>query len=370
MKTKVLHLTTGAKMAGAENLLVSVADRYDRKNFEYLFCTLSKKGSLHDRLQQYDVKAYSLDIKGIFDFPGALIKLVFLLRKENVEIIHTHLLHACIFGQIAACISGVKYRLMTRHYTDYLHLFGNSRQRYMDRLSTSIATKIIAVSHAAKTVMSTREGVNSDKIVVVHNGFDEKRISFFNINPTEDGFKHVVSIASLEPRKGHRFFIEAASEIALVKPDVRFLIVGDGAIGEDLKHMVETLNLSSKIKFLGYREEIFDILRYADIFVQPSVEEGFGISILEAMAMGKPIVASRVGGIPEIIKDGVCGFLVPPADKYALAQAIIRLLDDESLIRKMGHKAKAIVKDYFSIEKMVRSYEDIYRHMINNIERK
>jgi glycosyltransferase involved in cell wall biosynthesis len=174
-------------------------------------------------------------------------------------------------------------------------------------------------------------------------------------------------VANANTWKGYEIFIKAAQSVAKRLPTVRFFAVGEvnGDLSADLHGLVEQLNLQKYVTFLGFREDVPEILRDSDLFVLSSLSEGLPLVTLEAMSAGTPVVATRCGGQLELVRDGVSGVLVPPGDANALADSILGLLNDPARGRQMAQAARAVVRDKFSVNAMVHNYEALYDRLLN-----
>jgi glycosyltransferase involved in cell wall biosynthesis len=232
--------------------------------------------------------------------------------------------------------------------------------------------KLIAVSRSIQRV-AIESGVDPSRIEVVYSGIDTGR----SISPSEGRRLRnqygippdrlvIGTVANLFPRKGYEYLIQAVMEVNRKKPGICCLIVGEGdeVYRSKLQEMVQKNGLEKIVTFLGFQQDVPSHIAAMDIFVLPSIMEGFGIVLLEAMAVGKPIVATTVGGIPEIVEDQVTGFLVPPRNSGALAQKIMDLLENPDLREKLGQAGKARVLDRFSVQRMTLQLQDIYRGLV------
>lgn len=369
---KVLHLTTDSKIAGAEKLLIEMARDFNGQKFELFFCTLKGKGDLHKELEKLNKKNFSLNCSGILDLPIAAIKLISLIKKYKIDIVHTHLFHASVFGQFIVRILGGPKGIMTRHYSDLLYLYGSKYQRFLDSVASRFANRIIAISEGVKSVLIGFESVDPKKITVIYNGTQfpcpqPKKADIGNIKKEfslSQNVKVIGSVGTLHPRKGHRYLIESAKLLCKERDDIIFLIVGDGWLKDDLVRLRDRLDLKDKIIFAGYRKNTMDLLAIMDIVVHPSVEEGFGLSIIEAMSMSKPVIATRVGGIPEIIEDDKTGMLVPAKDPVLLAKAIKFLLDNPDTRESISLAASKSVEARFNLKDMISSYQRFYESVL------
>jgi len=230
---------------------------------------------------------------------------------------------------------------------------------------------VIAVARRVRDFAVKSIGVPSEKLVVIYNsveiseyqgGVDVARIrEELEIDPA-----HTVvgTVSRLDEAKGIRYFLQAVPEVLIRNSEVSFLIVGAGSQRRELERLARDLDIESRVIFAGYRPDVVKMLAIMDVFVLPSLYEGFPNAVLEAMAIAKPVVATRVGGTPEAVEDGVTGLLVPPRDPKALAEAIIALLQDRERAEAMGQAGRERVERYFSAERMVQETEALYEELI------
>jgi glycosyltransferase involved in cell wall biosynthesis len=214
--------------------------------------------------------------------------------------------------------------------------------------------------------MLVADGVPAERTVTVHEGIDVDRVAAAPPVNVHEAFwlPHdapvVGNVAALVPHKGQRHLIEAAHLVVQEFSDARFVILGEGELREPLEHLVKTHHLEKHVLLPGFRTDVFGCIKGFDLFAMSSVTEGLGTSLLDAMACSRPIVATRAGGIPEIVEDGVNGVLVPPRDHAAMAAAIVRMLRDAGLRRRMGEAGLARVRERFTVERMVAATAAVY----------
>jgi len=364
---KILHLTTDSKIAGAEKLLIGIAKEFDRKKFEIYFCTIKERGDLQNELEKLGQEALSLDCSSFAQLPTAYLKLSNIVKKYKINILHTHLYHASIIGQEVAHSQKNVVGIITRHYSDLLYIYGSAMQRKLDRKASSRAKNIIAISNGVKKVLVEQDKIDEKKITVIHNGidFNEFRIKDNSIDIRKDLLldketKIIGAIGSLHPRKGHRYLIEAADILCRKIFNIKFIIAGEGVLEKELVDLRDAFGLEDKIIFTGFRKDVVDVIQAMDVIVQPSIEEGFGLSIIEAMSLGKPVIASCVGGIPEIIDDKKTGILVQSKNPIALAEAIEFFLNNKKEADLICKTAQEKVRRKFDLIKMIRRYEELY----------
>ena len=214
--------------------------------------------------------------------------------------------------------------------------------------------------------MLVGDGVPEDRTVTVHEGIDVDHVSSAPPVDVHAAFwlPHqapvVGNVAALVPHKGHRHLIEAAHLVVQAMPDVRFVILGEGELREQLEHQVRERRLEKHVLLPGFRTDVLGCIKGFDLFAMSSVTEGLGTSLLDAMACSRAIVATRAGGIPEVVEDGVTGVLIPPHDHGAMAQAIVMLLKDRLRRQQMGEEGLARVRQQFTVERMIAGTAAVY----------
>ncbi len=359
-RPRILQLLATGGNGGAQESYSGLLLRLDRSAYEIRALSLSS-GSAVQRLRRLGIE---VEVIVEADDKAAVRELASYLRREEIDLLHAHMYRAEVIGARAAVAAGTPVVMATVHSsrvrsaTDVATLAALTP--VMDRLivpSASIAAKVRA------------EGRGGAAFTVVPNGVDLAR---FDLPLTARALRHEFGIphgapllgvvARLEPEKGHRYLIEAMPAILRGAPETWMVIVGEGSLDAELRAQAAALPAPApeRIVFTGRREDVAAITGEIDVAVLPSLREAQGISILEAMARRRPVVASAVGGIPEVLTDGLDGLLVPPADAAALAEASIRLACSPELRRQLGEAGRATVEARFSLDAMVRRYEEIY----------
>lgn len=286
------------------------------------------------------------------------------LKEHHIQILH---------GGSAVALMAAMYRRVPITITHWHGSYGlhKWKTRLSRRFWAKFSTLNIAVSHSTKEYVTERLGIPPDRIKVIHNGIEV--VNFQSSKPRERvrrdlGVPLEVPVVGLVARlahwgKGHR---ELFSAMAALRPryPLHALIVGDGWRRPAMEKMVQDLGLADVVHFLGTRYDIADLLTGMDIFVLPSQTEGISLSILEAMAAGLPVIASRVGGTPEIIRHKENGILIPVGDSQALADNLARLLEDPALARQLGDAGRKDAYGYFSLDRMGREIEETYEALI------
>jgi len=293
----------------------------------------------------------------------ALLGLSRLLRGFRPHILHLHTSHAHTLGLLAARISPGPEIVVSRRVDFHL------RRTPLRGLKYGVGVaKYLAVSRRIRDVL-IEDGVEPGKIEVVYSGLDRAHLQMadgdrwrrkLGIGP--DGLL-VGNVASLAPHKAQTYLLRAAKEVLGKLPQVRFVLVGEGELAGKLRREIRDLNLQGKVILAGFQRDMASLYAALDLFVLSSYLEGLCTSLLEAMFYGVPIVATRTGGVPEIVEDGVNGWLVPPRDPQAMAQAIEGLLEKRELARKFAARGKALVRK-FGIDETVRRTEAIYQEVL------
>lgn len=292
------------------------------------------------------------------------------VKRLKPDVLHAHDPHAVAMAALALSMGagtnaphGRSPALVASRRVDF-HLKLNSFSRWKYRQVDCF----IAASEAIRKML-VADGIPASRTVTVHEGIDLEHVAAAPPVNIHEAFwlpHHapvVGNIAALVPHKGQRYLVEAARLAVREVPDARFVILGEGELREHLERQVHEFHLEKHVFLPGFREDVLGCLKSFDIFVMCSVTEGLGTSLLDAMACGKPVVATRTGGIPEVVDDGVTGVLAPVRDAHALAEAIVGLLKDSERRAQMGEAGLARVRERFTVERMVRATAGVYRRL-------
>ena len=284
------------------------------------------------------------------------------VKKLRPDVVHAHDPHGIAMAALALSFAGAGPApvLVASRRADF-HLKGNSLSRWKYRQVDCF----IAASEAIRRML-VADGIPASRTVTVHEGIDVEHVEAVepvNVHETYWLPHHapiVGNVAALVPHKGQRYLVDAAHLVVQELPDARFVILGEGELREHLERQVRDYRLEKHVVLPGFRTDVLGCIKGFDLFAMSSVTEGLGTSLLDAMACGKPIVATDAGGIPEVVDHGVTGTVVPPRDPRAMATAIVELLRDESRRQKMGQAGLARVKASFTVERMVAATAKVY----------
>jgi glycosyltransferase involved in cell wall biosynthesis len=367
-KINVLQLMTDSKIAGAEKIVLELAKGMDKNRFNVIVCCLSGEGPIFDEAKKNNIKIMALGIQSKFYFLRSL-KLIKLLKDERIDILQTHLFHANLCGRILGRLGGVKIIISTEHIMG----FESGVRILLNRMTSFLVDRYIAISFGIGEFLNKTVGISSLKITVIKNGIDLDKFissSFQDINTLRrnlgfnPGDKVVGIVARLHKQKGHVFLLQAFKDVVQAIPNAKLLIVGNGPLKKRLGKIALDLGIGNNVIFTGFRDDIADIMLLIDLLVSPSLWEGLPVTILEAMAAKKPVVATNVGGVLEVVEDGVSGILIKPRDTNALADALIGLLGDNQLRMRMGEAGWSRLSENFNAKRMIKETEELYETLV------
>ncbi len=364
-RINLLHLITGLETGGAESLLVNIARKLDKTRFNVKIAYIWGPGSLAAEIRRAKISVFDLSRKGKLD-PLVLIRLIFLLKREKIRILHTHLVHASIVGRVAAKLAGVTQIISTRHYGYYER--EKSLINWLERKTAAFNSRFIAISESVKDYLTRKQKYDCEKVIVLHNAIDLNLFdSAHQVGVSKSGVSPVIgSVGRLHSSKGYVTLLRSMPYVIDRFPGVKLVIVGTGRERGRLDRLCAQLGIAGNVVFLGSVKpsEIPLLLRTFTAFVLASNWEGFGLAAVEAMASSLPLVASDVGGLSEIVQDGITGFLVPARRPRVLAQRIVQLLENPDLCLQMGNEGRRRAQALFSLDSMVKKLEDLYGHML------
>ena len=350
-KLRVAHVTQGLDLGGSEKLLVEFARHADRQRFELLFISLGDRGVLTKDVESLGWPVMPLNVPSGLR-PELVLRLARWLRCQRIDVVHTHDDRQLLYGALAARLARVPRVIHTRHGRS---LGLSPRQQRLVALAARRIHRFVCVSRDAAR-LSARQGIPRQKLCIIWNGIDLDRFSFTGLHP--DG--PAVLVARLSPEKDIGTLIEAARLMVRREPSFRLEIAGDGTCLTELQDWTRRLGLEDRVRFLGATHFVHGVLSRARLFVLSSISEGVSLTLLEAMATGLPVVATDVGGNPEVVSHGETGLLVAPRDPAALARAIWRVWSDRNLGRELGAAGRRRVEKHFEVRRMVAQYEKLY----------
>ncbi|MDH4071135.1 MAG: glycosyltransferase, partial [Ignavibacteria bacterium] len=326
-------------------------------------------GELANMIESRGLVVHSLSLNGS-NILSKAVRLFRLLRNRRFDVLHTHLIHATLLGRIVGWLARVPVIISTEHNTS------NWQNRNVPalmayRTTERFSRKTIAISEAVRRCVMEIGKISSEKIEVLYNGVDLDELDEdggqADVLRTELGISAsdplIGTVGRMDKRKGYDHLIRAMIPVLRLHPSATLLLVGDGVERNSLTDLSVRLGLGDRIIFAGSQTDIRGYVRLMDVFVLPSLQEGLSISLIEAMALQRAVVASNVDGIPEVVSHGVDGVLVEPGNEEALADALCALLNDKPRIRALGAAARQKVERQFNIREAVTRLEGMYRNL-------
>lgn len=367
-KLKLILLTSVLNRRGGERMILKLALGLDPLRYDVRVVCLRPQVPFLGEFEKAGVRVTVLGMERYFQL-RPLIELYRIFRRERPDLVHTHLYRDAVYGRPLARLAGVRGVVSTLQNS---YVWRSRAQLFLDRLTSSCADRVTAVSDAVKRFAVEREHIPASKLVTIYNAIDHER---FRVPPEvrervrgELGLAQdeiaVGSTGALTRQKGFNYLIEAAPLVLKSRPEARFFIGGEGESEAELVRQRDAAGLGGRITFLGFRDDVPALLAAFDIFVLPSIFEGLPVSLVEAMAAGLPIVTTDVDGNCEAIGDGEAGIAVEPADPAALAGALLKLIKDPELRRKMGDRGRERAREIFDVRVMVSKYEAVYREAL------
>jgi glycosyltransferase involved in cell wall biosynthesis len=370
IRARVLILTVGSGTGGAERLIGLTAPRLVEAGFEVTVGALKEgRGAMAADLEAAGVPFVSFGGRGRYDL-RALARLRRALIAGRYDVLHAHLFRANLAARVAGHLAGVPVVITSHHDTD---VWMRAPHRLAERLTAKWSDRVVTCSEAVRRYAIERHGLPAARVRTLRNAIElpaappgeAERAGARRDLGAGPGDLLVATLGRLdEPKKGLATFLDAARLVAASEPRARFALVGDGPARADLERRARVPGLEGRLVFTGERRDVHAILSGVDIFVQPSLWEGFGLTVIEAMAAARPIVASRVGGIPEALRHGVDGLLVPPGDPAALAEAIVRLARDPELAARLGSAGRTRACEEFGIDGLVDATIAMYDELL------
>jgi glycosyltransferase involved in cell wall biosynthesis len=347
----IFHVTGCLDMGGQEKLLVEFARHADRSRFALHFVTLEKRGPLAGDLEAEGWPVSALDVRAGLR-PGLIVRLARLFRKGGADVVHTHNERPLIYAAPAAWLARVRRVIHTKHGRG---VEISRRQNRLANLAARLADRYVCVSEDC-TRLTIAQGMPPGRVETLRNGIDTRHYAYSG--PCAGG--PAVVVARLVAEKDIGTLLHATAILVREQSTFQLKIAGDGPCMPELRRLSTELGIDRHVEFLGMVSDVAGLLATAGQYVLSSVSEGVSLTVLEAMARGLPVVATRVGGTPEVVVDRETGLLVPPSQPAALAQALAALTRDREQARRLGVAGRRRVERHFDIRHMVADYEGMY----------
>lgn len=373
MTKAVAYFITELNIGGAEKVLTHFLGTLDRSEYDpVVICLYGGNSSIADEIRLLNIPVYDLQMTSKWRL-DVIWRLYRLLRNLKPVILHSSLFHANVLGRIVGRLAGVPIIISCRQNIS----IGGQWRELLNRYTVTLDDAVIAVCELARITEIEQTNISPDRVVTIYNAIDITHLAIeqatarqqirqeFQI--AEDTFL-MGTVCRFHPQKGLAHWVDAFALIQQRLEDpakVHLILVGDGELRLQLEEKVRSLGLTESVTFTGFRTDIPQILAAFDLFVLPSLWEGLSVVVLEAMASGLPVVATSVGGTPELVIDGETGLLVPPNDSSALSTAILALVQDEFLRNEMGRRGVEQVRQKFSAQTAVQATTALYKRLLN-----
>jgi glycosyltransferase involved in cell wall biosynthesis len=357
---KIMHVEAGMNFYGGAQQVTGLIEGLEARGIRN--CLVCPRGAaIGPYLAQSGISVHEIGLSGDLDFP-AVGRIAKVIQLEKPDVVHLHSRRgADLMGGLAARRCGVPAVHSRRNE--------NPEPRWLARYKYSLFDRVVAISDAIREVL-LNYGLAPSKVAMVHDAFElPSGLSAATPQSLREKFSlpqesFVIGvIAQLIERKGHRFLIQALPAVLKQHPQVRVLFFGRGGQTGKLQQQIRVAGLENMVQLVGFHTDLLHWLAALDLVVHPALMEGLGVSLLQASSLGVPIIASRAGGIPEAVRDGVNGLLVPPGDVPALTQALLQVIPNAELRTQFGSAGNALVADEFSMAKMVEGNLAVYRSL-------
>lgn len=368
-KLKILHVLDSLNVGGMERVVINVANGLDPTRFEQAVCCISRLGTaahlLNANVQQFDMGKG--DERALL-MPWQIAKLI---RRERPDLIHTQS-WAGMDGVIARTLTRQGKLVHSEHGRNlpYIH-HEPTKRKVVRRIAYELADAVFVVSEEMRQYFCRETGFARERMRVIHNGVDVTEIERADARGVREEFGLaatdfvVGTVARFQETKDLPTLVRAFAQLRQRQPQAKLLLIGDGAERQRLQQLAEELRVATAVIITGIRHDVPRLLRALDAFALSSLSEGLPISVLEALAAGLPVVATSVGMLPELLREGENGFLVAPSDFAALAQRLELLATERDLAHRLGVAGKQTVECDYSLAAMLRRYEELYLSLVN-----
>lgn len=363
-KVNIMHVTTCLNRGGLETVVLHLLTSLGRHTYRPLVCTFTPGGSLEPAFRELDIPVITLVKRPRLDY-SLTWRLRQVLRREKVDILHTHNCGPWFYGGVAAKLAGVPCLVHTEH-SNVAAQRGKMlvAERYLARITDAVVADCSKVAQQ----LINNQGLADQKVKIIYNGVN---LDTFQQNGHGGHLKDSLGIAPhsqligcvarLAPVKDHPTLLKAFLGVKRRIKNAKLLLMGDGEQRPKIEELISHLGMNNDVILTGFRSDVSNLLQTIDVFALASKSEGMPLAIIEAMAAEKPVVATRVGGITELVVEGETGHLVDPQDAEGMTRALVDLLENPSRAVALGKKGRQRAEELFSLAHTVNQYEEVYR---------
>ncbi|MFC1598719.1 glycosyltransferase [Patescibacteria group bacterium] len=361
-KIKIVYLIDSFSLGGAEKFLLDLCQKIDKNKFEVHVAAVVFAGPLLKEFEKLDIQIKVFNKKTKLGL-GLLWQLYKYLKHTKPQIVHTNLFGADTWGRVAALLARVPLIVLTEHN---INLDEPKFKKLIKLVLSKFTTKIVAVSQGVKEYTVQTEKINKEKIQTIYYGIDLNKYQFRGYQAIDQQKTiNAVCVGRLEEQKGHQYLIAALPLILKNYPSFKLHLIGAGSLADKINRQVKDLNLTDNVKFYGQRMDVSELLPQMDLFILPSIWEGLGIVLLEAQAVGLPVLASNIPAVNEVVKHEQTGLLFEPKNSQAIYEQVKHLIADQKLAENLVNKASLQIKNDFGLDTMVQNYANLYLDLIN-----
>lgn len=366
-----MHFITSLTTGGAEMMLYKTVSNINYKKYKPVVCTLIS-GPIEEKVRKKGITVYNLNLKRKLFLLFSIYRLVKIINKEKPSIIHTYMFHADIIGRIIARICRIPIVISSIRNEN---IGGRLREKLLG-VTDFLVDSVTAVCKSAGDKQVQEGTTKPEKLTIIYNGIEIDNFKQLNestklkikrtLNIPLDHYVFI-TIGRLHRQKNHKLLLKAFAKILEINKKCSLIVVGDGPLKLDLINLATELKINNNVVFTGPRDDIPNLLAISDVFVLASSWEGLPNVILEAMAAEKPIIATSVGGVPEVVENNKNGFLIKPDDKNELTNTLIKMLELSNNERnEMGKIGRCIVEKKFTIKRTIETTEQLYSELLRN----
>jgi len=366
-RVRVLYLAHAFHVGGAEEMVLNLV-RHLPARFEPVVCCIHEPGPIGEEIRATGVPFTVLGLNPGLRRPLDVLRIRAYLRETQPEIVHTFLLTASLYGRLAAILAGVPIVIGTE-----VNIYEHKRPHHAiaERLLMRGTDRVVASAESVRSFYINQVHADPSRVEVIYNAVDWSQLAATMTRaewrasvglPREADV--ITIIARLTPQKAHDVLFDALHGNERLQ-QAHLAVIGDGELRGALTRRAETLDLSRRVHFLGARRDLGNVLAASDVFVMPSLWEGLPLSMVLALGAGVPVVATRVAGIPEVVRDDETGLLVPPGDRVALGDALTRLLDDPNLRHRLGAHGREFVRPRFGVANYIEAVTNLYDRLLS-----